>query len=370
MLRRLLLFMFFILFWINIVSANEYVLFYWKWCPHCAKVEKYLENQALLEKIDLKEIYYDKANQEIFRKVIKELKLNEVEVWVPFFLIKDDNQELSYKIWDKSIISYIKEYPEKIKNARKYNFDKCKLVKEKKLKMSNFWSFLLIIIPAAISDSINPCAFAVILILLWAILSRYKSRKKVFLAWILFSGAIFISYFLMWIWVYQALASASNTIWLKMVIWIMWIIVWLANFKDYFWYWKIFTMEVPVSWRPKLKQLINSITNPIWAFFIWFVVSLFLLPCTSWPYITILWYLASESNGITWLWYLYLFIYNFIFVLPMFFITIMVWNGTYKVEHLVKQKEKYIRLIHLIVGVLMLWLWIYVILDSWIIFNK
>jgi len=30
----------------------------------------------------------------------------------------------------------------------------------------NPWKFLLILLPAALSDSINPCAFAVILILL------------------------------------------------------------------------------------------------------------------------------------------------------------------------------------------------------------
>ncbi len=32
----------FIFFWIQVVNANQYLLFYWEWCPHCIKVEKYL----------------------------------------------------------------------------------------------------------------------------------------------------------------------------------------------------------------------------------------------------------------------------------------------------------------------------------------
>ncbi|HCY21051.1 TPA: hypothetical protein DIC40_04325 [Patescibacteria group bacterium] len=57
--------------------------------------------------------------------------------------------------------------------------------------------FFGIMMPAALADSINPCAFAVMLLLLTAILSRHQSRRKTLLAGILFSFAVFLSYFAM-----------------------------------------------------------------------------------------------------------------------------------------------------------------------------
>ena len=57
--------------------------------------------------------------------------------------------------------------------------------------------YLGILIPAAIADSINPCAFAVMIILLSSILKQHKSRSKVIFAGLMFILAIFISYLAM-----------------------------------------------------------------------------------------------------------------------------------------------------------------------------
>jgi hypothetical protein len=47
-----------------------------------------------------------------------------------------------------------------------------------KKENKSFWSFFLLLLPAALSDSINPCAFAVLFILLSSILSKFQSRRK------------------------------------------------------------------------------------------------------------------------------------------------------------------------------------------------
>jgi cytochrome c biogenesis protein CcdA len=201
------------------------------------------------------------------------------------------------------------------------------------------------------------------LILLSTIMVESKRKKRAILAWLLFALSIFISYFAMWLWLFSALATSSNTQVIKLIVWILWLIVWLANLKDFFWYGKWFVMEVPLSRRPKMQKLIKSIVSPFWAFLIWFVVSLFLLPCTSWPYITILGYLASESNNISSRWYIYLAIYNVIFILPMVIITLLVWLWFKSSEELAAIKKKNTKLIHLIVWLLMLGLWLYVLLT-------
>jgi len=57
--------------------------------------------------------------------------------------------------------------------------------------------FLLILFPAALADSINPCAFAILFVILGSILSQTGSYRKVFLTGMAFSLSIFMSYYLM-----------------------------------------------------------------------------------------------------------------------------------------------------------------------------
>ena len=91
-----------------------------------------------------------------------------------------------------------------------------------------------------------------------------------------------------------------------------------------------------MSWRPKLQGLIKSVTSPLGAFLIGFLVSLFLLPCTSGPYIVILGMLAERAQRVQAI--MYLILYNAIFVSPMILISWLVYKGLdpKKVEDTVK----------------------------------
>lgn len=230
----------------------------------------------------------------------------------------------------------------------------------------HFWKNIAMIIPTSAADSINPCAFAVMILLLSSILKQQKSKLTVFLSGLLFTLSIFISYSLMWLWIMSAIEWVSigfiNSF--KLFIWILWIIIGLANLKDYFWYWKYFRMEVPTSWRPQMKKVLKRATSPIWAFFIGFLISLFLLPCTAGPYFVILGVLGSESANITNNWInFYIVFYNLIFILPMLVIAVIMTFGWKDKAELEELKELNVEKIHLITGSVMLLLWIYVILD-------
>lgn len=369
------------LFWF-FSYAQEYILFYGNGCPHCAKVEKFFKENDLSDKYDLtsKEIYFNKNNLTEFQSYLKKLELASSQIWVPFLVI-NNKEECSYINGDESIIDF---FQKKMEISCSHsgcdhtvcNEENCKWLKCEWHTLSNSWAiqetkselkerlkFLWIMLPAALSDSINPCEFAVMLLLLSTVLTKTRSKKRALLSWFLFILAVFISYFSMWLWLFSALANATNTDLIKRIVWILGIVVWLANLKDFFRYGKGFVMEVPFAWRPKMASLIEKITSPFGAFLVWFVVSVFLLPCTSWPYFTILGYLASESKSINLRWYIYLLIYNIVFILPMALITLLVWLGYKSAEELNKIKEKNTKLIHLIVWLLMLWLWVYVLLN-------
>jgi hypothetical protein len=311
-------------------------------------------------------------------KIINSLWLNYKDVGIPFLYV-DENWKKYYIEGDSDIIHFLQTHKSDLKSnswqvcgVYKNKNSSCVAVEntksdvEVKSKTANFWEILAVMIPAAFADSINPCAFAVMAILLWSILLKFRSKFKVIISGLLFVLAVYISYFLMWIGIIKALTSTLSITILKYIVWTLWILVWLANLKDSIWYWKGFVMEVPFSWRPYLKKILNKVVSPLWAFIIWFIVSLFLLPCTSWPYFTFLGFLSAnwlKFDEYHSLYLVYLILYNLIFVLPMILITFLVAYWVVWWEEVLQKKDKYVKLIHFIVGLIMIWLGIYVLVS-------
>ncbi|MBU2590232.1 MAG: hypothetical protein KKB39_05725, partial [Nanoarchaeota archaeon] len=207
------------------------------------------------------------------------------------------------------------------------------------------------VILAAAVDAINPCAFAVLILLLTTILAS-GIKKRALYAGLAFSLSIFISYFLMGFGLYTALVASGLTRIFFIIVGILAILVGLFNLKDYLWYGKWFIMEVPLGWRPKMKSLLKHVTSIPGAFLIGFLISLFLLPCTSGPYIIILGMLAelTTRNHATML----LILYNLIFILPMIIITLAVYSGFTTTEQAEEWRKRKLKVLHLIAGIIIL----------------
>jgi cytochrome c biogenesis protein CcdA len=108
---------------------------------------------------------------------------------------------------------------------------------------------------------------------------------------------------------------------------------------------------------PKMKLWVKRITSPKGAFVIGLLVTFFLLPCTIGPYIAASARLSSLSlvARIPWL-----ILYNIIFVLPMIAITLGIYFGFTTVERVSGWKDKNIRYLHLIEGLVLITLGILV----------
>jgi cytochrome c biogenesis protein CcdA/glutaredoxin len=346
---------------VNVVQAQEsskIYLFYGQGCPHCSVVEEYFEAQDLYTKypIEKKEIYSNRDNAILFSTLLTNLGVPENKRGVPLVIIGD-----KVMVGDRPIIDGFVDEADKFLLA---NIDSDQ---DDKLDQVAFDDPVVLdltltaVIGAAVVDAINPCAFAVLIILMSTILVA-GDGKKALLSGLSFASSIFISYFLMGLGLYKALELGGLTeVFFKVVGW-MAIVLGLLNLKDWLWYGKGVLMEVPLSWRPKLKKLLQSVTNPVGAFGIGFIISLFLLPCTSGPYIVILGMLAnavSQTKAI-----IYLIIYNLIFILPMVLISIAVYKGfdPAKAEEI---RQKRLKTLHLIAGVIMLIMGI-IIIGGWI----
>lgn len=213
-------------------------------------------------------------------------------------------------------------------------------------------------------DAINPCALS-ILILLMASMLIEGQRKRALLTGFSFIAAVYVAYFLMGIGALTLIRSHTLIYsgYFYKIVGVASIIFGLLNIKDYFWYGAGgFIMEVPQRWRPKMKKLITGVTSPWGAFVIGLIISLFLLPCLSGPYIVVLGMIAAKATFLKGL--LYMIVYNLIFILPMSIVVIAMYFGL-PPEKAEQWRKNKLRLLHLIAGVILVALGV-VILGEWL----
>ena len=219
--------------------------------------------------------------------------------------------------------------------------------------MLTFWRITTL----ALADSVNPCAIAVLAMILMALLIQNpEKRKKVLFGGLAFVAAVYIGYLVYGVIIIQFfrlfaefLRQGSTYVFKGLAILAM--IIGALNIKDFFYYKKGgIATEMPIAMRPKVKRLIQNITSPTGAFVIGFLVTLFLFPCTIGPYIVASGLLADLGTLGALPWLLY---YNLIFIIPMLIIVGLVYFGFTKVDQVSGWKERNIKKLHLIAGLLL-----------------
>jgi len=181
-------------------------------------------------------------------------------------------------------------------------------------------------------------------------------RKKVLYGGLAFVSAVFIGYLfygLVMIQFFKTFAEFMrlNSTYIYEGLAILAMLIGALNIKDFFSYKPGgLATEMPIWMRPRVKKIINDITSTKGAFIIGFLVTLFLLPCTIGPYIVASGILTELGTikAIPWLLY-----YNLVFVLPMLFIVGLVYLGFKKVDEVAGWKERNIKRLHLIAGILL-----------------
>ena len=231
--------------------------------------------------------------------------------------------------------------------------------------MFTFWKITTL----ALADSVNPCAIAVLAMILMALLIQNPEKKrKVLLGGLAFVSAVYMGYLIYGVIIVQffrlfAEFLRESSVYVYKGLAVLAMVIGALNIKDFFYYKKGgVATEMPIALRPKVKKLIKNITSPTGAFIIGFAVTLFLLPCTIGPYIVASGLLSELGllGSLPWLLY-----YNVIFIIPMLIIVALVYFGFTKVDQVSGWKERNIRKLHLIAGLLLFLVGV-AILIGWI----
>ena len=204
------------------------------------------------------------------------------------------------------------------------------------------------ILIAAVIDSVNPCAFAVLIILL-AYLASLGERRRIAAVGCAYIATVFVVYFVAGL----GLLTVVQQIGLSGIVFtiaaVVAIIAGLINIAEVLLKREIFTLAIPVSQKNAIDRYIRKASIPS-AIALGALVSMVELPCTGGIYLAILGLLGDRmtlAEGIP-----YLLLYNLIFVLPLILILIvMYWGGTPERMEVFRSGSR--RWVRLVMGIVM-----------------
>ncbi|MEK9185802.1 MAG: cytochrome c biogenesis protein CcdA [Patescibacteria group bacterium] len=192
---------------------------------------------------------------------------------------------------------------------------------------------------AALIDSINPCAFSVLLITIAFLFSLNKSRGEILKIGGFYVLGLFLVYILIGLGFLQAL-HLFNTPHFMDKIGAGFLIVWaLINLVNEFFPRFPIKLKIPNFAHAKMGQLMHQASLPT-AFLLGMLVGLCEFPCTGGPYLMVLGLLhdtGTWGRGLGYLLY-----YNLIFILPLVIALVAASNQTLlaKVDYWRKQETK------------------------------
>lgn len=195
--------------------------------------------------------------------------------------------------------------------------------------LSNFT--LPVIIVAGLIDGINPCAIGMMILLIGYLIVFAKKKDQVLKIGGVYIITIFLTYFSIGIIFYKFIGALvalpyyhdiSKVI--RYVLGVLIIAAGIINIKDFFWYGKGFSLQIPQSQRMKLTKFVEKASVPA-TLLLGIIVTLFELPCSLPLYvgsIGLLYENLGRGNVI-----LYLLVYNLMFVVPLLIIYVLTLLG-------------------------------------------
>jgi len=369
----------------------ELVFFYGQGCSHCAALEVIMAKSLSEDfgnysvNIVEKEVYFDPSNRQDLINTYIRFGLDPTKGGVPGTLVNNRSfiiGEISQERFEEILIEhledseiqgiYTEEYFYAISDETEITDHLTNPIEEGDVTVD----VLLTILGAALIDSVNPCTIAVMVMLLGVVLMS-RGKLTMLLSAATFIAVIFICYLLLGLGILTAISEAGWVSGFYIVATIGALVLAIMEFNAYFNYKPGFlAVEMPVFMRPvlkgvmkKFKEITNqseeksmSIMHSLFVIggtaVIAVVCSLFLLPCSSGPYLIVL---GMLSKAVTLKGLFYLVLYNLVFILPMAVIALAIYLGRTTVERVGAMKEKYIRHIHLFSGLILILLFILMI---------
>jgi cytochrome c biogenesis protein CcdA len=311
------------------IPVTEISYFYSVTCSHCEAVAEdgILERVSVMEGVVLEK--YETTSPVYRERYLEYLERFDVERGGIPFLVVEQGDEAAYLMGDSPIINDLEDL---VLNFEGMDFDDGDL--------DNEGLTLTIVIVAAFIDSVNPCAFGVLLFLM-AVLLKIGSAKRAFRSGMIYVAVIFFVYLAAGFGIMRFAGDFLILDNVKIFVGTILLIGAGLELKDFFFEGKGFSLAIPKSTKPMLEKYARRGTF-VSLVILGALVALVELPCTGGIYLAILSLIAdSGAKGV-----FYLVLYNMIFVLPLIFISMGVYTSA-RVEGVndwVQRNKRFMRL--------------------------
>ncbi|OHA15880.1 MAG: hypothetical protein A3H57_01010 [Candidatus Taylorbacteria bacterium RIFCSPLOWO2_02_FULL_43_11] len=186
-------------------------------------------------------------------------------------------------------------------------------------------AFIPLLVASSLVDSVNPCAFSVLIITVAFLASLGLPRKKVLGIGLTYVAGIFVVYLLIGLGLLQFLSKVSAPHIAGRVGAAILLFFGLSNALSYLFPNFPIEFKIPEFIKWPMAKLIKKGTLEA-TFLLGVLVALFEFPCTGGPYLLILGLLHDSRTYTSGL--LYLLLYNLIFVMPLLVILLLVSDKT------------------------------------------
>lgn len=189
--------------------------------------------------------------------------------------------------------------------------------------LANLERLLPAVVATGLLDSVNPCAFAVILLLLAFLFTIRQSRKRILQLGLVYIGMIFLVYFAIGLGLLRAVRFSDDPHFVARAG--SWILIALGaiNLLEYFFPRFPIKLKMPAAAGVKSNELLKQATVPA-TVGVGFLVGLCTFPCSGGVYVSIITLLNAKTTlgwGVA-----YLGLYNVLFVLPLLIILFAAGN--------------------------------------------
>lgn len=182
-------------------------------------------------------------------------------------------------------------------------------------QISNGGSWLLpLVLVSAVIDSINPCAFSILLLTIAFLFNLGRKRSEILKIGGLYIFGLFLVYILIGLGILQALHLFNTPHFMAKVGALLLLVLGLVNLINEFFPKFPIKLKIPNFAHHKMAELMER-GSMLTAFILGILVGLCEFPCTGGPYLMILGLLHDKTTYIVGFGYLLL--YNVIFVLPL-----------------------------------------------------
>ncbi|MBN1763060.1 MAG: hypothetical protein JW878_08315 [Methanomicrobia archaeon] len=316
-------------------STVSLYYFYGADCPHCQEFTPVINELAQeYPELDVHkcEISYNETNSDLFNAFIQAYDPPAVDI--PAVFIGNSaviGLELSKERLEAEIAFCLEnECPDPILLVQGQNGEE---------SVDQQSSLFLLLISTALIEGINPCGFAVLLVLLASLL-MVKSKRSVLLVGLAFIASVFVTHLLVGFGILEFYLVSGISPLLRTVVIVIVIPAGLVNILD-FWREKS-TLAIPTFIKPTLGQLARYGSIPA-AVLLGVLATIAGLPCTGPIYLTMLDLIADVPSKTVF----YLIAYNVFYALPLLVVFALVYKETSAedVEAWRKGKRKYMKLI-------------------------